>query len=179
MAVTIEHKIPGEPWDDSQGMAIALRDVGANIPTLEQYGTSGLWYPNFDAIGDKLVFSLQVPHGYKVGSDVVFHVHWKSSTSSANTVKWQITYQWVDVNDDFNSTTSTTDTVEDTPIINQHQIAAFSTISGTGMGISSALNGNLSRITNAATDYTGEVYLIFADFHFQRDTVGSRTALAK
>jgi hypothetical protein len=180
MAITIEHRMPGAPWNDSSGMAIALKDVGSNIPTIEQYGSSGLYYPNFDAVDDMLVFSLQLDHRYKPGSNIEFHVHAKTSTTSVNVVRWKLTYQWVNIDGAFSNSTSTSPTdVDMTPTEDKHQLAQWAALSGTGKTVSSALSGSIKRITNGATDYTGEVYLLFADYHFQGDTHGSRTATAK
>lgn len=53
----------GYKWEDSQQPAIALRDVGSNIPVLTQYGTTGIWLPKFD-VDDMLVFDIQLQHKF-------------------------------------------------------------------------------------------------------------------
>jgi hypothetical protein len=163
-------------WDDSQQMSLALRATGANIPALTQYATSGVYLLKF-VLNDFACFAIQMPHGYQEGSPLSPHFHWFGSTVSANVVKWQLTYQWV--NWEGGVMSSTTPTVltctqaEDG--IGKLRMVETTDIVGTGMKISSLLLGTVKRVTNAATDYTGDVFLAAFDVHFLRQTHGSRS----
>ena len=160
-------------WDDTQQPAIQLRDVGAHIPTIEQINGTSWWAPNFDAIGDQLAYTVQFPHKLSEQATVTVtpHVHWMSSSDSANVVRWQLSYQWLNTGEVLGA--DTTITVDGTPSAYEAQKNYFAAQSKAGALISSIFAGTLTRITNGATDYTGEVYLLFLDLHFQIDTLGS------
>lgn len=160
-------------WDDTQGNAIALRDVGVNVPTLTQIGTTGIYLPQFD-IDDVLVFDHQFPHTLAETATVTVepHVHWIGETSSANVVRWQLTYQWIN-NFEVLAASSTVITVDDAPTALQLRMADFPTVNKTGAEISSMFMGNITRITNGGTDYSDDVYFSFIDIHFLCDTLGS------
>lgn len=78
---------------------------------------------------------------------------------------------------------SPTDTVEDYATDGaagpQPKIAPFAPVVGTGKEISSHFLGNIKRIANGATDYAGDVFLIFFDLHVQLDSMGSRQQTVK
>ena len=54
-----------------------------------------------------------------------------------------------------------------------------SDISGAGKTISSILICSLKRDTGVANDYASAAYLVEIDFHYEIDTIGSRTEAAK
>jgi hypothetical protein len=171
--VTGQFSLSTGVWDDTQQSAIALRDTGANIPTIEQVGSTSWWLPNFDSVGDKLIFSHQFTHGLMEEAivEVHPHVHWLASSDSVNVVRWQLSYQWVNNEDLIGS--DTTLTVDCTPYANKLQITALGAQTKAGAHISSIFAGTLTRVTNGGTDYNGEVYLSFFDIHFKVDTLGS------
>ena len=160
-------------WDDTQQSAVALRDVGANVPALEQINGTALWAPNFDAVGDKMIFHHQFPHKMSEKSTVTIrpHIHVMTSSDSANVVRFQLDYQWLNITDDLGANGTTT--LDVTPDAYNLQLATFGNVSKAGALVSSTFSGTLTRITNGATDYTGEVYLFFFDLHFEIDTIGS------
>lgn len=167
------------PWDDTQQSAIALKDAGANIPALTQYGTSAMYFPLYE-IDDAQYFSLQLPHGYKQGSAITLHVHWFGSTTDAtNAVRWEVTYQWVNIGGTFSTSAATPVTADDTATAGVSKVKSFTASTGTAKEISSHICGRIRRITNGATDYAGDTYLVFLDAHFQRDTIGSRKESSK
>lgn len=166
-------------WDDSQQMAIALRDVGANVPALTQYGTSGIYMPLFD-INDLLVFSIQLPHGYQEGTSVWPHVHWIADAIDANTVKWEIDYQWLNPTVDVIAAAPTSVYAEAAPAAaGVTYVTSTTEVTKAAAKISSLFMGNIRRITNGGTDATANIYLAFFDIHFRRDTWGSRQEYVK
>jgi hypothetical protein len=165
-------------WNDTQQTAIALKDTGVGVPILTQVGALNLWFPKF-TINDKLIFSIQFPHGLKQDSIVTIdpHVHWFSSTTSANVVRWELSYQWLNNGEVIGADTIIT--ADGTPAANKLQITSFTDQNKTGALISSLLMGTISRITNGATEYAGNVFLQFLDFHHKNDSFGSDAELSK
>jgi hypothetical protein len=166
-------------YDDTNQSALALKDVGANIPTIEQIGSLNIWLPNFDSVGDKLVFCHQFTHGIQEAASVIVypHLHVITSTDSANVVRFQLDYQWVNNTDDLS--TDATDTLDITPDALNLQVVSFDPVTKSNAHISSLFMGTLTRITNGASDYTGEVYLAFFDIHYKIDTLGSDSEASK
>jgi hypothetical protein len=166
-------------YDDTQQNALGLRDVGANIPTLTQVGSSACYLPQYD-VDDAGYFCIQLPHTLKEAATVSVtpHVHWFSDSDSANVVRWEIVYKWVNNDADLPSDSAAI-TVDGTPDANHMQISAFAAQTKSGALISSIFMGRLRRITNSATDYSGNVFLAFFDLHFEVDTHGSDAATSK
>jgi hypothetical protein len=166
-------------YEDTQQSAIALRDTGANIPTIEQIASLGIWLPNFDAIGDKLVFCHQFPHSFaeETSCTIYPHMHVITTGSSVNTIKFQLQYQWLNTLNLIS--TDTTDTVEFSGSDTQLQIVSFTPVVKASRLISSLFMGSLTRITNGGSDFNGEVYLAFFDVHFKTDTLGSNNEATK
>jgi hypothetical protein len=152
-------------------------------------GTSqGVFLWMFSATTEQeLYFSVQLPHGYKVGSDIYPHVHWTTSTGtpSGTNVVWGLEYTIVAIGGSF-PVTSTLTAHSVIPSIGtptgtgQHLITSFAPISGTNLEISTVL---VCRIYRAATDsydtFPNEVGILGIDFHIEKDTQGSRTEFTK
>lgn len=173
--------IDDEPvrWEDTQVNAYALRDVGANIPTITQVGTSGVYLPLFD-LNDQLVFTIQMPHGRKEASDIEPHIHWFGSTTDAtNVVKWALEYEWVNVNGTWSAAPGTVIYAEGLATAYRHVIAGFPTIEDTTHTLSSIIAGRITRITNGGTDYAGNVFFHYFDLHIQMDARGSTSEYVK
>jgi hypothetical protein len=169
-----------DEWDDTQQMALALRDVGANVPNLTQYGTSGLYFPQFD-IDDLLCFSIQLPHGYREGTSVEPHVHWCGDTVDTDVVKWELNYQWLNPESDVIAAAATTITCQEA--VNTAgitKLTGFPTVAKADAKISSIFAGNIRRIANGTgTEAAGNIFLQFFDLHFRRNTAGSRQEYVK
>jgi hypothetical protein len=165
-------------WDDSQQNALGLRDTGANIPVLTQYGATAIYLPKFD-VDDRAIFCIQLPHSLQLDSTVIIspHVHWFASSDSSNVVRWELSYQWVNHNGTIGS--DAVIEIDDTPVADRHSIIAFQDVSKASGGISSLFMGSIRRITNEATDYAGDVFMAFFDLHFKKDTHGSNNVTTK
>jgi hypothetical protein len=62
----------------------------------------------------------------------------------------------------------------------QHLITSLGTIAGTGLGISTVLVCRLFRATGDGNDtFANEVGLLGFDFHYEKDTQGSRQEFVK
>ncbi|WP_372754257.1 hypothetical protein [Mariniflexile sp.] len=133
-----------------------------------------------------VVFSVQLPHGWKEGSTIYPHVHWSSKSDvGSNTVVWALEYTWTNVGAVFPNTT----TVSGSTLVPsnggsvsayEHAITPLGAIDGTGKEISSMLMCRLYRYTTNASDtFNDYVALLEIDFHYEIDSDGSRTEYAK
>jgi hypothetical protein len=129
-----------------------------------------------------LYFSAQLPHAYKVDSDIEFHIHLAYPDATAGNSIWYFTYSWADMGSNFAAESNSGNiTIAAPGAADRHQYGELiATISGAGKGISSVLLCSLSRLGNdGSDDYDEVIYAISADFHYQRDTNGSRLQTAK
>jgi hypothetical protein len=171
-------------WDDLRVNPSTVRLPGTNPPTIQAYkGSTVLSFE--DAGGDDTIsFNVQLPHNYKEGTDVKFHVHWTIDTSGAGAgaenMKWDFTYSWANANSSFPAESSGTVTVDvQNDTADDHMIDGVVTMTGAGKNVSSIIICSLTRDTSVADNYGGHAYLLSADFHHEIDTMGSRQEFIK
>ena len=171
-------------WDDLRFPASSVKGGGAfdTTPTAYKGGVVAAFStgPNNESVQ----FIVQLPHKYKEGSNLCFHLHWTIPTSGvgggAENVKWDFTYSWTNINGSFPVATAATVTVDVQSVtVDDHVFTEIVDISGTGKKISSVLICSLTRDVGVANDYADDAYYIEADFHYEIDTVGSRLELEK
>lgn len=184
--------LPTIVWDDIKVPPGSFDRPGVNDPT------TVLYYPNGGAIGvllyefqidDYACFSVQMPHGYKEGSDIYAHIHWtpgdRGNEESGNIVGWKLDYSWANINSAFTDmqTLDLSDACDGTDHL--HQKTPEAAISGAAKGVSSMLVCNVRRTDTGADDtwvsiLPGELPLLLEiDFHYQIDTIGSRLEFYK
>jgi hypothetical protein len=163
--------------------------AGANAFKRNAGSTSqGVFLWMFSASSEQEVyFTIQIPHGYKVGSDIFPHVHWTTATGtpSGTNVVWGLEYTASAIGGNF-PVTNTLTSNSIIPVIGspsgtgQHLITSLGAISGTGLGISTVLVCRLFRATSNVSDtFANEVGLLGIDFHIEKDTEGSRSEFSK
>ena len=164
-------------WDDLRIPLTNTRINPANSePDFEDMG-NGAFAWGFDANADSahtLHFIAQLPHRYTVGTDIEAHIHWSPSTTNTGNVRWKLTYRTATINGTISAAAYkwVVDAADGTAF--KHQLAAFGTIDGSGLGISSMIIGRVARTGDIAADsYTGSAYGLEIDFHFQIDRPGS------
>jgi len=127
------------------------------------------------AIGEKVSGSIEIPHDYKEGSDITFHVHWQGIAAPSETdyVKWQCTYTVAQVNETLDAVSTT---VGETAIDTQYDFKRTdcTAITGTNFNIGDQFLFTLERIAAAGDAYAGDALVATVGFHYECDTVGSR-----
>jgi hypothetical protein len=74
-------------WQDLLG-PIIVRDSGATAPTLSTFRAGQIKQYSFDT-SDVIGFSFHLPHNYKRGTDIYFHVHWShNGTAISGNMTW-------------------------------------------------------------------------------------------
>lgn len=172
-------------WDDIRVPLSSIKRLGFTDPDWVKFaddgaGSTGVYALAFDDTADEEVFfSCQIPHSYKEETDIIPHVHWAPSDGDAGNVTWKLEYTWQNIDGTFGntSTVSVTDSTDSTS--HKHLYAEMSAITGTSKIISSELMCRLYRDVSDGDTYGSDAFLLEFDFHFEKDTVGSRLALTK
>lgn len=181
-------------WDDlkvDQGM---FEFLGNADPTLVNYnvGGSGLVTKLFEfALNDEAYFTIQVPHSYKVNSNLQLHLHWtpgsKGITEDTHTVGWKVDLLFASIGNIFPSTLISCDLSDECQSTNhQHLVTPSATVTVGTMGISAFIIGRIYRNGQAlgvdtwSGTKTGELPLFLGlDFHYEMDSPGSRNEYIK
>jgi len=179
-------------WDDLRIVPGAFQVAGNNDPTLADWdpGTSpgAIVHKVYKfQKNDEVFFTCQLPHTYKVGTDIKPHLHWtpcdRGNEESGNTVAWKLDYTWGNINGIFGNsgTLDLSDTCSG--VDHKHELTPSGTIDGTGMNISSMMVCRLYRDTTSDT-WVGTTAalspaILEFDIHFQIDGFGSNTELTK
>jgi hypothetical protein len=126
-----------------------------------------------------------VPHTYKLESAIYAHVHWtprdRGTAEDGSTVAWKIDYSIADINGNFpaSNTIDLTDTCDGTN--HKHQMSPDIALNHTASTVSAMIIGKIYRDTGdtwSGTNANGPA-LLELDFHFEVDTLGSRSIHAK
>jgi hypothetical protein len=181
-------------WEDMRVTPAGFDRAGIADPSLVSYqpgGSGTATYLYEFQKNDIAYFTVQIPHAYKLGTDIYAHVHWTAgangATENGHTVGWKIDYSWANVNSNFGAMAELdlSDACDGTD--HKHQMTPDVVIDGhtSAKGISSMLICNIKR-TDTGTDDTwvgtasGELPMILEiDFHYEIDTLGSRQISTK
>jgi len=126
-----------------------------------------------------------------LGTNLCPHMHFVIPTDGAGiaveNVKFSLTYSWANLDGEFPAETTISGTVDVQAKLNDtHFILELETpnailesnAAGTD-NVSGMLLCSLERDTAVATNYDDVIYLLEVDFHYEKDTLGSRTEYAK
>lgn len=121
-----------------------------------------------------IYFSTQLPHGYKPGENIEFHIHVVYPTGTVATSTWQFTYSWASYDvEAFSTATSTQKLLSSSGVADLHKLHSITTLIGTNKSESSVIICSLRRLGADANDtYTSDIYLISADFHIPIEKLG-------
>ncbi len=185
---TVVFEGEAEVWDD---LRVSM-DKGSSSATLAyspgESSGGQIWYFRDGAGLETLSFQVQLPHGYKEGTNIYPHLHWTPLTSRSGNVEWNLDYTWVNYDSatplTFPSTTTSTVVATGPFTARTHLITPLTTgntgLDGTGKKVSSILICRLWRDSNHSADtYQDDAGLLSFDFHYQIDTVGSRLQFSK
>jgi len=125
-------------------------------------------------------FSVQIPHSYKLGTNLLPHVHWAPTDATTGTVTWKLEYTIANVDGTFPTTTVLSVSDVSDEVAFKHQFADLGDITGTAIdNVSTMLICRLFRDVGDGDDYASDAALLEIDFHFQLDDLGSSSETAK
>jgi hypothetical protein len=172
-------------WDDLQTSPYNGKLVPSKEPGLVEFpnGSSTFAY-GFDPSADKCIFfSIQMPHGYKEGTNIIPHVHWAPMDGSdTGTVVWQLDYSWSNTSEIFPGSVQIYKKATANTNAHYQQMTSFDAINGSGKTISSIITMTLCRDadgTNDTDSFAHDAALLSFDVHYRLDTLGSRQELSK
>ena len=160
-------------WDDLR-VSLARANAGGDPPTWSVF-RSGVYAQAFvpDA-ANSLMFDVQLPHSWALGTSLVPHLHWSPATTNTGNVRWGLEYSWANVNGVFPTSTIVYGLQAGSGVAFTNQIVSFGTLSTAGFGASSILVCRLFRDgANVADTYTGNAFGISLDFHYQTRNLGT------
>lgn len=192
-------------WEDLKIPVNAVtKKEGDTDPATFDVFVDGLAALKFKNDKDRSVFfTLQLPHGWKEGSNIFPHVHWSVQSNIANPdtqgVVWSLEYRWASLAQKFNDNATSPLTLVSgqavaapnavggveayehviTPL-NIHSVDGLLTtgVDATGKTLSSMLICRLFR--DVSDTYSGDdVFLLEIDFHYQVDSDGSNQEYTK
>lgn len=175
-------------WDDLRIPITTTKLGGTKDPGFEVFrtntgGTSqGVFVYQFDKTSEEEVyFIVQLPHSYKLGTNVLPHAHWAVDTVPAGgtNVRWGLEYTVAEIGNAFPVTTTVYTTATDPVTQYKHLINSFTAISGSNVDSISAII--LCRVFRdvANDNFDDDAALLEVDFHYQIDRNGSRKELVK
>ena len=172
------NKYSNPSWDDFVFVGHA-RTVGAAPADFVNINSTGIYGWEFTN-GEELYFPCcQLSHAYKVGTELIPHIHWMPSTSATYTGTW--TLEWIEhvsiaAGTAMSSKSTATLAFNSSLTAWQAQIGNFSAnLTSTNRGISSIVQLKLSLALSAGTS----CFLLGLDAHYQRDGLGSDAATSK
>ena len=179
-------------WDDVRIVPGVFQFPGGADPTLQNWqpGGSGTIFPVYKFKKDDYVIATcQMPHSYKEGSDVYFHIHWtpcdRGNEETTALVGWKVDYSWANPNGTFgaSATVDLSDACQSTD--HQHLWTPDVLVSGIGKTMSSIVLLKIYRSDTGAddtwagtTDAQSPAILEF-DIHYEMNSVGSQTTTSK
>jgi hypothetical protein len=149
-----------------------------NAPYLNWFKASGI---------DEMYFVVQLPHDWKEGTKIYPHIHWVPSEAGASgpTVpRWGLQYSWINLGETHSAYTTvngTTTTTSEVLVMSRTYITALgSGIVATGKQISSMLICRIFRDGDNVEDtYAGRAGALEIDFHYEKNSMGSRLQYIK
>ena len=172
----MKQKFTSPAWDDLRAPASGINPAGSAAAATVDQEDGSLIFSNGQT--QTVAVWFQLPHAWKVGSDISFHIHWKKTTSAAGTVKWQTKYQWTNIgatDAGFSVYADGTEAIPNSNTAGKHAIFEFTDFPGTGKTMSSMLCVVIQRVSSGggADTYNAPVKLMEADLHYQIDSFGS------
>jgi hypothetical protein len=176
-------------WEDMRIIPSAFDFAGSADPNLISWqpAGSGTTFKAWEfTTSDEAFVLVQMPHSYKVGSDVYIHIHWtphsRGTAESGKTVKWAVDYSWANIGSAFGASAKIALTDTCTGTNHLHEMTPTSAIAGATKGISSMLILRIFRDTGdswATNTANNNPILLEVDLHYELDTAGSSTETAK
>jgi hypothetical protein len=170
-------------WEDLTFPAEGINPAGA--PDAASYDTTT--YPGtllFSGTQDRHVAgTAQMPHAWREGTTIKPHIHWTKTTADAGgaAVTWQMRFATASIDgavSAYSGWTAGTLVQGNLTSLEWHNITSFGDLAMTGLGVSTIVIWELRRV--GSTDaYNSNARLLALDFHYQRNSSGSRREYVK
>jgi hypothetical protein len=167
-------------WEDSRAPFTQVKRGATLKPDFDETNVGLLFPRNDDA--EKIFIIMQMPHTYKLGTNIHPHIHWQQM--NANNVVWKMDYKWFNLNEAVPAgftTLTANNRVYTWTAGNLHQYDEFAFIDGSLISdVSSIFLVKVYRDDNIDAGAGGGDALAWEfDFHYQINTLGSKTEYIK
>lgn len=165
-------------WEDLRTPASGINPSGSPSAATPNTTDGSLTF----AKGNVAIAWFQMPHQWKMGTDIHLHIHWSKATTHNGSVHWQMKYKWGNIGDVMPAFSLLADGVEIVPnsnIVDKHALLTFTAVPGLGKTLSSMICVYLSRTNDGNDTFTGNCNLYEIDLHYEIDTLGSQEELIK
>jgi hypothetical protein len=172
----------GCAWDDLRIPGETVGTAASAPDRIDFVNTSGLQVYGFDggATSETIFFSCQVPHNSIANPTLHPHIHWTPTTNATGYVKWFLQYTWADIGGVFQAPVILSGIGLASGAAWKHTLTDFPEISGRGSGVSSMLMCRMYRTpTDNQDTYAADAAFLEFDFHYLRDSNGSRSEYTK
>lgn len=171
-------------WDDIRVPLTTAKAAGVKDPGFDVFSpTSTARVYAFDGgtTEEEIFFSAQVPHGYKIGTNLRPHIHLSPSDANTGVIVFRLDCDWSDRNGYFTSTSvEYATTTISTDSNHQSLYTDFSTTTAVNFAlVSGIIDCKLSRTPTGGDTYPSDAFVHEIDFHYEADTIGSRTETTK
>ena len=153
--------------------------AGTAAPTLTVFlgGTRVLAFSS----GDEVLFEVQMPHSWALGTALSPHIHLSFPNATAGQYVFGLEYTIAKIGDVFPPTVSIETAITAAPgVANKHAVLALPSIDMAAFaGLSTMIVARLYRKTGVASAYPQTIFLLEFDYHYQMDTLGSTQEFVK
>ena len=165
-----ERTAPG--WKDLTAALLIEGVPTDNKPTYKAFGASGLRMDKAFGVDDYAFCEpFHINHDIKVGSKAYVHIHWTTSGSNTNPVKWEFQVSRAKGHDQQYFSPEASYFVEQAP--NEawrHMVAEVADEDAlTLLEPDEIILVTVRRVTNGAVDNTDDVFGLTVDFHYESD----------
>lgn len=168
-------------WDDIRVPLSRAKAVGAGSDAdFEVFIDDTMAYTFETGSDEELFISAQLPHDYKLGSSLDAHIHISPSNTDTGNVVFCLEYTFQMIGGTFASTTTIcSSTCAGSGTAFTHTYCDIGNISGAAItGVSAMLVARIYRDVSEDT-YNADMFGLEVDFHYQKDTLGSRQETSK
>lgn len=165
-------------WNDENFNATATA-VGSSAPSLISWDTTSILIPSFPSnLTKELNMLKEFPHSGKSGSTITFHAHVMPTTAAAGTIKFYLEY-YIKL-DNLSAVTNTVSASVSTTSTAWEEIRLdFPAITSALFQPGAQIGARLYRLSTDAGTYAAPVAISTWGYHYEADTVGSRTISSK
>ena len=162
-----------------------LPAAGATAPDSVTHTIGGIIRQlySFDGAGteERLSGSFEIPHDWKLDSEIEIHIHWRPSTTGTGNVEWHFDWEYSPPQG-APVTKTTLSGVATIPAAQQylHKLNTIGLIDATGFSLGGKIGFNLRRSPAGVNDtYGADALFEQIAMHVEIDTLGSRQRYVK
>jgi len=167
-------------WDDIIIMPDTIQGGAVRPDKITLIGNIDAYGFNGSATTEEMSAAFEIPHTYKVGSDLRPHIHWCPSSTAVGSVKWQLEITTAGVGDAFPSVTTVSAVQASDEVDRAHQVVEFDVVDGTSINIGDITGFRLFRDpTDTEDTYGADAIFLSLGIHYEIDGDGSRQVFVK